>query len=303
MESWPPQNYEYLVQDPDDWKNRSSLQSNIFESALFQNWCIRKIRSSIGIAALSILDLYIDLYSKIRLKIDKIVKEFEFSRIDWQTKLDRWSVLRKQMHNSYGLSIQAPGLHREQLFQRSEIARQENEDAKQHHELVSCQLEDMKATLKAVTQHLNVFRILVGRWLRGSVFLMSIDNLETRHFVSTVASRRQYNLPHYPGIESIVDRLSIDLSTARPVRHVVLKLSNAFGERELLEGMDPSDEIRTIQDAATSIQKVIRGWNIRKVSSLERYREWGEFSSLGSSAACTPRSITSFIGTPDIKNI
>ena len=205
--------------------------------------------------------------------------------------------------NSYGLSIQAPGLHREQLFQRSEIARQENEDAKQHHELVSCQLEDMKATLKAVTQHLNVFRILVGRWLRGSVFLMSIDNLETRHFVSTVASRRQYNLPHYPGIESIVDSLSIDLSTARPVRHVVLKLSNAFGERELLEGMDPSDEIRTIQDAATSIQKVIRGWNIRKVSSLERYREWGEFSSLGSSAACTPRSISSFIGTPDIKNI
>ena len=97
MESWPPQNYEYLVQDPDDWKNRSSLQSNIFESALFQNWCIRKIRSSIGIAALSMLDLYIDLYSKIRLKIDKIVKEFEFSRIDWQTKLDRWSVLRKQM--------------------------------------------------------------------------------------------------------------------------------------------------------------------------------------------------------------
>ena len=43
MESWPPQNYEYLVHDPDDWKNRSSLQSNIFESTLFQNWCIRKL--------------------------------------------------------------------------------------------------------------------------------------------------------------------------------------------------------------------------------------------------------------------
>ena len=53
METWPPQHFEYLVNDPDDWKNRSSLHSNLYESKMFQCWCVRKIRSSIGIGCVS----------------------------------------------------------------------------------------------------------------------------------------------------------------------------------------------------------------------------------------------------------
>ena len=220
-------------------------------------------------------------------------------KLSWQLKLDQFKKLNDQMKKDYGLSTLAPGLHREELYQEMEIARKESEEARSAHQLASCHLEDSKATLKAILQHLNWFRILVGRWLRGSVYLLSLDNLETRHFVTTIAMRGKYDLPYYPGMEDLIDNLHIDLSIGKPVREVAIKLASILDTNDdYLNTMLQHDDIEVINSAAISIQKIVRGWNIRKITSLERYREWGEFSSIASSSAFTPRSEVIFIGTP-----
>ena len=122
-----------------------------------------------------------------------------------------------------------------------------SEEARSAHQLASCHLEDSKATLKAILQHLNWFRILVGRWLRGSVYLLSLDNLETRHFVTTIAMRGKYDLPYYPGMEDLIDNLHIDLSIGKPVREVAIKLASILDTNDdYLNTMLQHDDIEVI---------------------------------------------------------
>ncbi len=298
METWPPQHFDYLVNDPDDWKTRSSLQSNLYESKMFQCWCIRKIRSSIGIAALAMLDAYIDIFCNVKKGLDTQKKTVRACKEFWQLKLDHFKRLNSQMKAQFGISTMAPGLHREELYEETQQLRKETEEARNDHQLASCKLEDSKSTLKAILSHLDWFRILVGRWLRGSIFLLSLDNLETRHFVTCIATREEYNLPYYPGMDTLIDNLHIDLTVGKPVKEIVLKLVSVFGTDNALS-ISKSNDIKVINQAAATIQKIVRGWNIRKISSLERYREWGGFSSIASSSAFTPRSEVSFIGTPE----
>ena len=103
-------------------------------------------------------------------------------------------------------------------------------------------------------------------------------------------------------IENLIDNLHINLSVGKPVREVAIKLASVFDKDDyhLLDAIFPNDnDMQIIENAATNIQKIVRGWNIRKIGSLERYREWGEFSSIASSSAFTPRSEVVFIGTPE----
>ena len=52
--------------------------------------------------------------------------------------------------------------------------------------------------------YVNIIKVYI-------VYLLSLDNLETRHFVTTIAMRGKYDLLYYPGMEDLIDNLHIDL--------------------------------------------------------------------------------------------
>ena len=84
--------------------------------------------------------------------------------------------------------------------------------------------------------------------------------------------RGKYDLPYYPGMEDLIDNLHIDLSIGKPVREVAIKLASILDTTDdYLNTMLQHDDIEVINSAAISIQKIVRGWNIRKITSLERY--------------------------------
>ena len=60
-----------------------------------------------------------------------------------------------------------------------------------------------------------------------------------------------------------------------------------------------AESFQTLHDAATEIQKIVRGWNTRKVPLLQRMKEWYAFSSGSSEEASyeTPSS-ASVCNTP-----
>eukprot|EP00944_MAST-04C_sp_MAST-4C-sp1_P011069 g11069.t1 len=74
----------------------------------------------------------------------------------------------------------------------------------------------------------------------------------------------QVNVPHF----DVMDIFQQKVREEREKSHL----------KELVNQIE-AESLQTLHDAATEIQKIVRGWNIRKVPLLQRIKEWYAFSS------------------------
>ena len=91
--------------------------------------------------------------------------------------------------------------------------------------------------------------------VKGKYIPPLVGQLRNEAFCNMYRNREEYNLPYYPGMDTLIDNLHIDL-TAEPVKEIVLKLVSVFGTDNALS-ISKSNDIKIINTAATAIQKLL----------------------------------------------